>query len=184
MVWETSGISGRNRGSWSQQRWINAHKPPVQEGCSGREGRSPLNTACTTIQFVFRPLNGALPVSTCVGEAAVSRNNAYFRPFTMYLDHDHSKRVNIRFLAGILSVNDFWSRPSRSVNVLACLTPYGIEVLRHGSDSKIRNTCMRDVVNNFHKYVHLVGVNATVNRYSGQQLTPLRSPWITLRECR
>ena len=31
----------------------------------------------------------------CFGAATVSRNNAYFRPYTVYLDCDHCERVNI-----------------------------------------------------------------------------------------
>ena len=162
-VRETLRIFGRKPGSWSQQRWVNAHKPSVQDGCSGREGRSPLNTASTTVQFVFRLLNGTSPVSTCVGAVTFSRYNAYFRPYTTYLDCDHGKRVNVRFLAGILFTEDFWSRPSRSVRFLTCRRPYGIQVFRHDRDPEIRNTCMGDVVNNIHKYVHLADVSTTVS---------------------
>ena len=163
---DTSRISGRKRGSSSQQRWVNAHKLSVQEGCSGRDGRSPFNTACTTVQFVFRLLNGISPVSTCVGATTVSRNKTYFRPFTIYLNCDHGERVNIRFLAGVLFEKNFWSRPSGSVGFLTCSRSYGIHVFRHDRDAEIRDTCMGDVVNDVHKYVHLVGVNAMVSRYS------------------
>ena len=62
-------------------------------------------------------------------------------------------------------MKDFWSRPSRCVDILTCSRPYGIQVLCHDSDAKIGDTRMGDAVNDVHKYVHLVGVNATVSRY-------------------
>ena len=148
-AFKTSRISGRKPGSSSQQRWINAHKSSVKEGCAGREGRSPLNTACTTVQFVFWLLNGTSPVRTCVGAATVSRNNTHFRPYTIYLDGDHGKRINVRFLAGILFKEDFWSRPSGSVGFLACRRPYRIHVFCHDGDTEIRNACMGDVTSGY-----------------------------------
>ena len=74
----------------------------------------------------------------------------------MHLNRDHSERVNVRFLAGILFTKDFRGGPSRSVDILACISTYGIQV-RYDGDADIRNTCMRNIVNNLHKYVHLDG---------------------------
>ena len=53
------------------------------------------------------------------------------------------------------------------MDVLARISTYRIQVLRHDSDAEISDACMGDVVDNIYKYVHLLGVNNTVSRYPG-----------------
>ena len=62
------------------------------------------------------------------------------------------------------------------MDVLARISTYRIQVLRHDSDAEISDACMGDVVDNIYKYVHLLGMNTTAGQYWGQQRTPLRSP--------
>ena len=64
----------------------------------------------------------------------------------MYLNHDHRERENVRFLA-MLSFNQyFWCSPSWGETTLTLDTPYGIRVLSHHSEAKVRDTRITRVV--------------------------------------
>ena len=71
-----------------------------------------------------------------------------------YLDHNHRKRENIRFLATYPLVQDLWCSPSRGVTTLTRGAPRGIQILGYCGEAKIRNTCITRVV---HKDVWLAG---------------------------
>ena len=43
------------------------------------------------------------------------------------------------------------------MNLLTCSRPDGLQVFRDDGDAEVGNTCMGDIVDNIHKYVHLVG---------------------------
>ena len=43
------------------------------------------------------------------------------------------------------------------MNLLACIWPNGVQVFRDDGNAKVRNTCVGDIVDNIHEYVHLVG---------------------------
>jgi hypothetical protein len=81
----------------------------------------------------------------------------------MHLDRDHRERVNVGFLAGILTRKDLWSGPVGSVADPKRGTPDRIRVFCYDGAAEIRNTCLGDAVNNIHKYIHLAGVNTTVS---------------------
>lgn len=60
---KASEISGRERGSRSQQRFINLHRSSVKVGCVGRAGR--LSCVMANIAMADEPaLNGIAPVNT------------------------------------------------------------------------------------------------------------------------
>ena len=54
-------MSGRKRGSWSQQRCVSDHRSPVKLGCVGRSGRCPCITENMAIADELS-LNGTSPV--------------------------------------------------------------------------------------------------------------------------
>lgn len=62
----TSEASGRNRGSWSQQRWVNTHKSSIKVGCVGRGGRLPSAMARAVAKDEPPGPNGNTPVKTCI----------------------------------------------------------------------------------------------------------------------
>ena len=63
---KASVTSGREWGSWSQQRCINVHNWSVRAGCIGREGRLPLIIA-TIATAGGLLLNGTAPVNAYSG---------------------------------------------------------------------------------------------------------------------
>ena len=71
-----------------------------------------------------------------------------------YLDHNHRKRENIRFLATYPLVQDLWCSPSRGVTVMMRGALCGIQVLSYHSEAEIRDARMTGVI---HKDIWLVG---------------------------
>jgi len=74
-------------------------------------------------------------------------------PFTSYLDHDHCKRENVRFLTicSLLGQN-LWGSPSRGMTLISRCAPHGIQVLSDRRETKIRDPCVAGVI---HKDVWL-----------------------------
>ena len=94
-------------------------------------------------------------------ECLCSRSNSKWKLHTkqaaLYLDHGHSKRVNICFLGVITPFDDLWSRPPRRVNVLTCSGSDRIQVSSENGGAETRNARTRGVVNYIHKHVGLTG---------------------------
>ena len=63
-------LSGRKRGSWSQQRCVSDHKSPVKLGCVGRSGRCPCIAESVAIADDLSP-NGISPVKICISQQLV-----------------------------------------------------------------------------------------------------------------
>ena len=63
-----------------------------------------------------------------------------------YLNHDHCKSENVRFLAIGPLVQDLWSSPPRGVTMLTRRTTCGIQVLGDRGEAKIRETRMAGVI--------------------------------------
>jgi hypothetical protein len=99
---------------------------------------------------------------------------------TTYIYHDHSEGENISFFAIRPILQNLWRRVPRGVTIAVRGTLYGVQVLRYQREAEICDAGVSGVV---HEDILLVGVNTVI----GQDLdlpTPLRSPWITLQECR
>ena len=64
----------------------------------------------------------------------------------MYLNHDHSKRESIRFLAVWPFFQYLWCSPPRGETTLTLGTPHGIQVQSHRSEPKVRDTRITRVI--------------------------------------
>ena len=178
---ETSGNSGRKRGSGSQHRCINFHKLFVKVGCIGRGGRPP----CVMITMTFqgeRSPKGIAPVNTC---SVRNRNKPKFSHSVLlatHLDHDHRERENVGFLAIISSLHPHLRRdPPHGEAILNRSAPYGVQVFGDLGEAKVRNQYVTGI---FHEDVDLVGCQCGMKQDAEQLRTPFRSPCITLREWR
>ena len=120
------------------------------------------------------PLNGIAPVNICVD---VKRRWAEVltcsQSYISYLDHDHSERENVRFLAMWPFVQHLWRGPSWSETTLTLGTLRGIQILSDSGEPKIRDTRITGVV---HEDVLLETCQYGGEAGPERPHTPLRSP--------
>src|SRR5258708_39709596 len=98
-----------------------------------------------------------------------------------HLDHDHRKRENVPFPTVFSPTQDLWCSPALSVTTSSCGIPNGVQVLSDCSKAEVRDAHSTRII---HKDVWLSGCQCGCERGSKEVHTPLRSPWITLQECR
>ena len=171
-------MSGRKRGSWSQQRCVSDHRSPVKLGCVGRSGRCPCIKETMAISDE-RSLNGTSPVKIYIDPTVSMIRFSMKRTGCgiAYLDHDHRERKHIAFFAVLSISHDLWCSPSQSVTMLGAL--YGVRIFSDHCKSKV---CDASVTRVIHKDICLI-VREYREKWSQWQLhTPLRSPCITLHE--
>ena len=85
----------------------------------------------------------------------VSETCARCKSPATHLNRNHSERVNIRFLAGILATQDLRRRPQRSVDVLTRSRPYRVQVFCDNGNAEIGNARMGYAVIHVDKDVDL-----------------------------
>ena len=75
-----------------------------------------------------------------------SRPILYSQSIVTYLDHDHSERENVRFLAIWPFFQYLWRSPSCSKTTLILDTSHGIQIQSDSSETKVRDPRITGVV--------------------------------------
>ena len=139
----TFELSGRKRGSWSQQRCVSDHRSPVKLGCVGRSGRCPWIIESMAIADGLS-LNGTSPVKIYSNPKVSGVKLSMKRTGCgiAYLDHDHSEGKHVTFLGVFLINHDLWRSPPYSVTVLVWSALYGVRIFSDHCKSEVRDTCV------------------------------------------